>query len=69
MDYNKAKELLEKYGQEQLLRYYDELNDDRKASLLRQIEGIDFSLLDLIILWFCIQVITLDCIIIKNNLC
>ena len=48
MDYNKAKELLEKYGQEQLLRYYDELNDDRKASLLKQIEGIDFSLLDLI---------------------
>ena len=37
MDYNKAKELLEKYGQEQLLRYYDELNDDRKASLLKQI--------------------------------
>ena len=31
-----------------MIPYYDELNDDRKASLLKQIEGIDFSLLDLI---------------------
>lgn len=48
MDYNEAKKVLEKYGQEQLLKYYDELNDAQKASLLKQIEGIDFSLLNLI---------------------
>lgn len=48
MDYNEAKKVLEEYGQEQLLKYYDELNDAQKASLLKQIEGIDFSLLSLI---------------------
>lgn len=48
MDYNEAKKVLEEYGQEQLLKYYDELNDAQKASLLKQIEGIDFDLLNLI---------------------
>lgn len=48
MNYNQAKELLEKYGQTQLLKYYDELNDSQKDSLLKQISEIDFGLLDLI---------------------
>lgn len=48
MNYNQAKELLEKYGQTQLLEYYDELNDSQKDSLLKQISEIDFGLLDLI---------------------
>lgn len=48
MNYSKAKEILGKYGQEQLLKYYDELEDEQKVSLLNQIDGIDFELLNLI---------------------
>lgn len=48
MNYSEAKEILGKYDQEQLLKYYDELEDDQKISLLNQIEGIDFELLNLI---------------------
>lgn len=45
MDYNQAKELLEKYQQTQLLKYYDELEEAQKKSLLKQISEIDFELL------------------------
>lgn len=48
MNYSEAKKILGKYDQEQLLKYYDELEDDQKISLLNQIEGIDFELLNLI---------------------
>ncbi len=48
MSYEQAKILLEKYGQTQLLKYYDELNDIQKESLLKQISEIDFGLLDLV---------------------
>lgn len=48
MNYSEAKEILGKYGQEQLLKYYDELEDEQKVSLLNQIDGIDFELLNLI---------------------
>ncbi len=48
MSYEQAKSLLEKYGQTQLLKYYDELNDSQKESLLKQISEIDFGLLDLV---------------------
>lgn len=48
MNYNQVKELLEKYGQMQLLKYYDELDDSQKDSLLKQISEIDFRLLDFI---------------------
>ncbi len=48
MNYEQAKELLEKYGQTQLLKYYDELNDSQKESLLKQISEIDFGLLNYI---------------------
>lgn len=48
MNYNETKELLEKYNQEQLLRFYDELDDIQKEALLEQIASINFELLKLI---------------------
>lgn len=47
MTYEKAYSLLEKYSQTHLLRFYDELSDAEKKSLLNQIEELDFSLLSL----------------------
>ena len=41
MNLEEAKLKLSKYGQEQILRYYDELLDDEKAALLEQIESTD----------------------------
>lgn len=46
MKYEEIKKLLEKVGQVQLLDYYEELDDDGKARLLKEIERIDFSALD-----------------------
>lgn len=46
MTFEKAKTLLEKYNQEHLLAFYDELNSTEQADLLGQIEKLDFSLLD-----------------------
>ena len=43
MDYNQALAKLEKYGQTQLLRFYDELDEAQKAELLGQIERVDFD--------------------------
>lgn len=43
MTYSEAKAKLEKYGQEQLLRYYDELSDSEKQVLLDQIDSADMS--------------------------
>ena len=43
MTYSEAKAKLEKYGQEQLLRYYDELSDSEKQALLDQIDAADMS--------------------------
>lgn len=43
MTYSEAKAKLEKYGQEQLLRYYDELSDSEKQALLDQIDSEDMS--------------------------
>ena len=48
MNYNEAKELLEKHNQSHLLEYYDELNEDQKEHLLEQISEIDFDLIKLI---------------------
>ena len=39
-------DLLKQYGQEHLLRYYNELSEAEKEDLAAQIENIDFSLLD-----------------------
>lgn len=46
ISYEKAKEILSKYDQEHLLRYYEELTDSERNELLSQIELIDFSVLD-----------------------
>lgn len=48
MNYEKAKELLEKKEQSQLLKYYDKLDEEQKKALLKQISEIDFGLLDYI---------------------
>ncbi|MCR4584731.1 MAG: UDPGP type 1 family protein [Lachnospiraceae bacterium] len=48
MDYNAAKKYLEENGQEQLLRFYDELDEAGKKKLLDQIESVDMSLLGLL---------------------
>ena len=48
MEINEARELLKKYNQEQLLKYYDELNVVEQKDLLRQISEIDFSVLKLV---------------------
>lgn len=45
MDLQKAEALVAEYGQEQLLKYYGELSEEQRASLLKQIEELDFSVL------------------------
>ncbi len=46
MNYQTAKDYLQKIGQEQLLRFFDELNEGEKATLLSQIESTDFTVID-----------------------
>jgi UDP-N-acetylglucosamine/UDP-N-acetylgalactosamine diphosphorylase len=46
MNFEEAKEVLGKHAQEQLLRFYGELNVGEQEDLLRQIGELDFSLLD-----------------------
>ena len=46
MNYEQAKTLLQKKGQTQLLRYYDELDEAGKAKLLAAIENINWSFED-----------------------
>lgn len=41
----RAREKLAKYGQEHVLKYYEELSEDEKQSLLQQIENTDMSIL------------------------
>ena len=48
LTYEQTKELLKEQQQEQLLQYYDQLNEQEKEVLLRQISNLDFSLLDLL---------------------
>lgn len=43
---SQAKEKLEKYGQEHVLKYYDQLNEQEKEMLLAQIESTDMSILE-----------------------
>ena len=45
MNYESAKEKLSKYGQEHVLKYYDELSENSKKALLEQIENTDFEVL------------------------
>lgn len=46
MNYSQAKELLEKKGQTQLLKYYDELDESGKAKLLDAIENLNWDFED-----------------------
>lgn len=46
MNLSQAKEKLEKYGQEHVLKYYDQLNEQEKEMLLAQIESTDMSILE-----------------------
>lgn len=45
MNYNKAMEKLEKYGQEHVLKYYDELPDEQRNTLIEQIDRTDFTVI------------------------
>ncbi|WP_026652598.1 UTP--glucose-1-phosphate uridylyltransferase [Butyrivibrio proteoclasticus] len=46
MDFIKAQEKLKAFGQEHVLKYYDELSDAEKEALLTQIEETDFTILE-----------------------
>ena len=46
MTYQEAYKKLETYGQLHVLKYYEELSDEEKETLITQIENLDFSLLD-----------------------
>ena len=41
-----TKAMLKKYGQEHLLNYYEKMDDVHKETLLKQIESIDFELIN-----------------------
>ena len=41
-----VKDILKKYGQEHLLNHYDELDEQKKETLLKQIHHIDFELVN-----------------------
>lgn len=45
LDKIKAEEILNKYNQEHLLEFYDELSKEEQKELLSQIENIDFNLI------------------------
>ncbi len=45
MTFQEAKEKLAKYGQEHVLKYYDELGEEEKKELLTQIDETDFEVL------------------------
>lgn len=45
MDYTSVKAKLDKYNQQHLLKYYDELSEESKAALLNQIADTDFEIL------------------------
>lgn len=48
MTYEQAKQVTAQYGQEHLLRFWDELNEGERESLLSQIAAVDWSLLALV---------------------
>ncbi len=45
-DIEAVKPKLKKYGQEHLLKFYDNLDENKKEKLLKQIENIDFELIN-----------------------
>lgn len=48
MEYQKIAAMLEEHGQSHILKYYDELDEEQRVSLLRQAQDIDWRLLELI---------------------
>lgn len=46
MNFEEAKIMLEEHGQQHLLKFYDESSDKEKSDLLKQIENLDFSVLE-----------------------
>ncbi|MCR5203246.1 MAG: UDPGP type 1 family protein [Lachnospiraceae bacterium] len=46
MNYNEAKEKLEKYSQSHVLQYYDDLCDACRNEFLKQIDSTDFGVID-----------------------
>ena len=44
--YEEIKFILKKYNQEQLLNNYDKLEENKQKELLREIENIDFDLIN-----------------------
>ncbi|MCM1090168.1 MAG: UDPGP type 1 family protein [Muribaculum sp.] len=46
MTLEQAREKLERYGQQHVLKYYEELSDGERAALLAQIEATDMSILE-----------------------
>ncbi len=46
MTLEQVKDKIEKYGQQHLLKYYDELTQEQKQALLEQIEAADMSILE-----------------------
>ena len=46
MNFEEAKEKLAKFGQEHVLKYYDELSQAEKDELIKQIEETDFAVLE-----------------------
>ncbi|MCR5595344.1 MAG: UTP--glucose-1-phosphate uridylyltransferase [Lachnospiraceae bacterium] len=48
MNYNEAYDKLDRIGQTQLLKYYEELDQAQKEALLKQIDETDFSVIDYI---------------------
>ena len=47
MGYQEAYDKLEKYGQQHVLKYYEELRKEEQEALLCQIEQTDFEVLSL----------------------
>ena len=45
MNYNEAMEKLKKYGQEHVLKYYAELSDEQRNTLIEQIDRTDFTVI------------------------
>ena len=45
MTFEAAKQKCEKYGQEHVLKYYNELSEQEKEALLTQIDETDMSIL------------------------
>lgn len=46
MNFEEAKKKLEQFGQEHVLKYYDELSEAEKKELLQQIDETDFAVLE-----------------------